>query len=226
MTLTWGLPASELARLSACLDKLLPHVRDCEIAITGGVAIQRGVALAGGKGSRVAVADLDLVASRHDAVAPSVAEAFLISHYHVVQPGVPKFMVQLVDPEWRVRVDIFPDLVGSLARATRIPIGAHRVNVLALEDIFEHKLLTLSKASPAGPVDPKHAADAELLGNLLRRAVPAVSAALVEDVYGIDAALLCRRCELSADSRFPLAPKERIFELLGWTKPPAAVAAP
>jgi hypothetical protein len=226
VTATWGFPASELARLSACLDKLLPHVRHTDVAITGGVAIQWGVASAGRAGSRTAIADLDMVASRLDAVAPSVTAAFLVSHYHVVQPGVPKFMVQLVDPESRIRVDVFPDLAGSLARATRVPLGAHDVNVLALEDVFEHKLLTLSKASAASPVDPKHADDARLLGTVLGRAVPAVSAdALVKDVYGIEADLDCRRCASSADPRFPLAPKDRIFGLLGWTRP-AAVAAP
>jgi hypothetical protein len=42
-----------------------------------------------------------------------------------VQPGVPKFMVQLVDPVTRIRVDIFPDLVGSLTRSRGVEIGGH-----------------------------------------------------------------------------------------------------
>jgi hypothetical protein len=161
-------------------------------------------------------ADLDCVASSLDAIAPSVSDVFLVSHYHVVQPGVPKFMVQLVDPVTRIRVDVFPDLVGSLARARMVQIQTQRVQMLALEDILAHKLLTLSKASPTNPVDPKHADDAYLLGDLFgRRFAPVRKEYLVGDVYGIDD-LQCERCELSLDPHFPLAPKQEIFSLLGW----------
>src|SRR5262245_28694851 len=168
-------PIFRSATLAACIDKLLPHVCERDVAITGGVAIELGLAAAGCPASRAALADLDLVASRVDAVASSVAEVFLVSHYHVVQPGVPKFMVQLVDPESRIRVDVFPDLTGSIARATAVRFGARLVNVLSLADVLEHKLLTLSTASAANPVDPKHAADARALGNLLGRTVPPVA---------------------------------------------------
>jgi hypothetical protein len=209
---------AELERLSACLSRLLPSLRREDVAITGGVAIQVGMAELGRQGARDVVADLDLVMSSLEAVVPSVAESFLVSHYHVVQPGVPKFMVQLVDPVTRIRIDMFPDLVGSLARARAVQIGTQAVRMLKLEDIFEHKLLILAKASSANPVDPKHADDARALGELLQRRVPVVARhSLVEDVYGIDADARCRRCELSSDPRFPLAPKEQIFSLLGWT---------
>ena len=209
-------------RLSTCLSRLIPHVRQSEVAITGGVVLQFGMAHLGVKRRGGTIADLDLVVSSVDAVAPSVSGAFLVSHYHVVRPGVPKFMVQLVDPVSRMRVDIFPDLVGSLARARTVQIETQSVKMLAFEDVLEHKLLTLSKASPRNPVDPKHADDAYALGKLLGRAIPVVAPeSLAEDVYGIDADLFCPRCQLSLDSRFPLAPKDRIFSLLGWTRQPA-----
>jgi hypothetical protein len=212
-----GFGDSELQRLSACIARLLPHLRHDEVAVTGGVAIQLGMADLGRAGLRATIADLDMVASSVDAVLPSVVSGFLVSHYHVVKPGVPKFMVQLVDPASAIRVDIFPDLVGSLPRARPVTVGAQRVKMLALEDILEHKLLGLSKASPASPVDPKHARDAQALGALLGRAIPTIPEdALVEDVYGSDEGY-CRRCELSGDPRFPLAPKDQIFSLLGYT---------
>jgi hypothetical protein len=116
--LSSGFCGSELERLSICLHKLVDHVRLNDVAITGGVAIQLGLAETGRAGGRTTIADLDLVASSLDAVRPSVSRVFLVSHYHVVQPGVPKFMVQLVDPASRIRVDVFPDLAGSLARAS------------------------------------------------------------------------------------------------------------
>jgi len=212
-----GFSDSEVDRLSACLARLMPHLRRDDVAVTGGVAIQLGMAELGRAGSRGVIADLDLVAGSVDAVLSSVAGAFLVSHYHVAQPGVPKFMVQLVDPVSRIRVDVFPDLVGSLMRARGVKVGAQLVRMLALEDILDHKLLTISKASPRSPVDPKHAHDAHALGKLLGCCIPGVAeGSLVEDVYGIDEDF-CRRCQLSSNPRFPLAPKDQIFSLLGWT---------
>lgn len=208
-------------RLSTCLDRLMPHVRRSDLAVAGGVAIQVRLAAAGQAGWRTGIADLDAIARSVDAIHPSVCEAFLVSHYHVAQPGVPKFMVQLVDPVSTLRVDVFPDPVGSLARATGMQIETQHLLVLALEDILEHKLQTLSKASAAKPVDPKHAHDAYALSRVLGRPAPAVASdCLVKDVYGDETDIYCERCQLSLDPRFPLAPKSDIFRLLGW-KPPS-----
>ena len=219
-------PQREIERLSACLARLLPSLSRDEVAITGGVAIQIGMAQLGSRGTREVIADLDLVASSLDAVSADVTEAFLVSHYHVVQPGVPKFMVQLVDPATRIRVDVFPDLVGALKRSREIGIGGQVARTLALGDILDHKLRTICMASPTNPVDPKHADDACALGRLLQRTIPAVSRdSLVKDVHGIDD-LYCRRCELSSSPRFPLAPKDRIFSLLGWTWPDGVGSSP
>src|SRR6185503_7824924 len=93
-----GFPAPEMERLSGCLARLMPHVDRDDVAITGGVAIQLGLAAIGQRGSRATIADLDLVSKQVDSVAESVTGALLVSHYHVPQPGVPKFMIQLVDP--------------------------------------------------------------------------------------------------------------------------------
>jgi hypothetical protein len=213
--LSSGFCESELARLSICLRKLIAHVHQDDVAITGGVAIQLGLAKAGRVGGRTTIADLDLVASSLDAVAPGLAQEFLVSHYHVVQPGVPKFMLQLIDPVSRIRVDVFPDLVGSLTRAKVVQIGTHNMKVLTLEDIFEHKAQTISKASRLDPVDPKHAEDAYALGTLIGRPTPAIEPeCLAKDIYGVDEDV-CSRCQLSLNPQFPLARKEEIFRLLG-----------
>jgi hypothetical protein len=212
-----GFCDAEMKRLSTCLARLLPNLREDDVAITGGVAIQMGMARLGREGMRETIADLDMVATALDSVLPSVADTFLVSHYHSVRPGVPKFMVQLVDPATRIRVDIFPDLAGSLERSRAVEVGSNQVRSLALEDILEHKLLTISKASPASPVDPKHADDAYALGELLQRAVPAIHRHhLTKDVYGVDAAEVCQRCVLSSSDAFPLASKDEIFRLLGY----------
>ena len=201
------LPAPEATRLRLCVDRLLPHVRLNAIALTGGVAMQVGLAARAQEARRDRVADLDFVVSTHDAVGPSIAGPFLVSHYHVARPGVPKFMLQLVDPMSRLRIDFFPDLAGSIADAQMTAIGGDRIPVLPLERIFEHKLLTLSRASTAAPIDPKHMHDAQVLGAALRRPVPSVAVeSVVPDVYGVDDGN-CNRCELSRDADWPLAPQ-------------------
>ena len=219
--MTQGLSPIEMDRLSGCLDRLMPHVRLDSIAIAGGVGMQLGMAERGQQGPRDEIADLDFVTASVEAITPRVLEQFLVSHYHVVRPGVPKFMIQLVDPASTIRVDVFPDLVGSLVDARTVAIGKHSVLVLPLERIFEHKVLTLSRASPSAPIDPKHVADARVLGDVLGRPCPRVALeALAPDVYGIEADWSCERCALSRHASWPLAPKGRIFELLGWTGQP------
>jgi hypothetical protein len=220
--MTYGLAPSETDRLSGCLDRLTPHVRLDSIAVTGGVGMRLGLARLGRRGPRDKVTDLDLVAASIDAIGAELVEQFLVSHFHVVRPGVPKFMIQLVDPVSRIRVDVFPDLVGSCANAVTMAIGGHSVPVLPLEQIFEHKRLTLSRASPSAPIDPKHVHDARVLGDVLGKPVPLVAlGALAPDVYGIEADS-CERCELSRDPSWPLAARDHVFELLGWSSSPTS----
>jgi hypothetical protein len=54
-----GWPADETERLSGCLGRLLRHVRRDDFAITGGVAIQCGLAALGCSSWRTSIADLD-----------------------------------------------------------------------------------------------------------------------------------------------------------------------
>jgi hypothetical protein len=213
-----GFSEQELTRLSGCLARLMPHVSRAEMALTGGVAIQLGLAALGRTGSRTAIADLDFVLSRVDAIAATVTESFVVSHYHTAGMGGAKFMIQLVDPIFRLRLDMFPDLAGSLARAQTFMIGTQTVNVLDLQSILDHKLATLSNAwGREETIDPKHYLDAQTLGTIFGREVPAAPKwGLAKDIYGGEADLNCRRCELSRAERFPLAPKPQIFELLGW----------
>jgi hypothetical protein len=214
-----GLSPVDTDRLSACLDRLLPHLRLDGVAITGGVGLQWGLAARGRQRLRRELADLDLVAASIDAIGSTVAGQFLVSHYHVVQPGVPKFMIQLVDPPSRIRIDVFPDVVGALADARTMAIGKHAVQVLPLERIFEHKVRTLARASQSTPIDPKHVRDAQILGELLGTSVPGVAQeALAPDVYGIESDWFCERCQLSRHPSWPLAPRDRIFELLAWRR--------
>jgi hypothetical protein len=180
------------------------------------LAIQIHCQRAGYLGDRP-VQDLDLIASDFDVVAPSATAEFLVSHYHLPTPCHPKFLIQLVDPVARFRVDLFPDLQGSISRATQEVFEGLSVPVVQASDILEHKLQTLRKASPENPVDPKHLEDARVLSELLGMPVPSLPPDHLEwSRYGTDPTARCSRCDESRSSAFPLAPKEEILAVLGY----------
>jgi hypothetical protein len=192
--------------LATCLARLAPHLELDAVALTGGVALQSHL-----PSSRAAVADVDFVARRMDAVAATVSRDFLVSHYHVQQPGLKKAIVQLVDPMTKLRIDIFPDLAGMMSRATRAEVGGLSLLVVTAADLLAYKLQMLAK-----PVDDKHWHDALALAALLSVPPPPRPPHLVRDVYCTDLALVCDRCERSRSSDFPLAPKRAIFDVLGY----------
>jgi len=206
------------ARLCECLTRLRPHVNSGDLGLTGGVAIDLHLAQRGLVLQRGVVNDVDFVAARRETVSPSVTSHFLVSHFHLPQPGYPKFLLQLVDPVSRLRVDVFPDLAGSLRRARTATVAGVECLVLDAESILEHKIATLANASPARLVERKHYDDAVRLGSMLGRPVPVTAAAHLcdGDYSGGDLDARCPRCEVSSDSAFALAPKRKIFDILGY----------
>lgn len=176
----------------------MPHVDRDGLALTGGVALAALV-----PGSRTRVADVDFVARRMDAVRPSVTREFLVSHYHVAPD---RLIVQLVDPETRLRIDVFPDRAGSVARAT----WRDGWRLVTAADLLAHKRTLLSR-----PVDLKHWRDVVALSALCDEPLPPAPA-IAADVYCTDLAYVCARCERSRSPDFPIAPKPEIFEILGY----------
>jgi hypothetical protein len=123
----------------------------------------------------------------------------------------------VVDPVTRIRIDIFTDTTGAIERSRSLDFGGTHLRVIDLDSVLDHKLTLLAAASPTKFVDEKHYADALCLGLLLGREIPTLSPAhLGKTVYSKDLHARCARCDASADSAFPLAPKSDIFELLGY----------
>lgn len=209
----------DASSLHGSLGRLLPHVDTCRIALTGGVAI--GIHLGASRGERfpgVDAHDIDLVAAAPDAVRATVIDDFLVSHFHLPQPGYAKFLIQLVDPRTRLRIDIFPDASGMLARARPVTgMPSLPFALVDAGDILDHKLATLAKSSPETPDDPKHYDDAVRLGALLGRYVPRVpDAHLRAGEFSRDLEVRCDRCAASTSAEFPLAAKREIHALLGY----------
>jgi hypothetical protein len=197
-------------RLGLCLERLAPHVDWGDVALTGSLALEHHL-----PGSRAEIADLDLVARRMEAVAPTVAADFLISHRHVPGPGVPKAMLQLVDPLSRMRVDVFPDLAGIVGQAIPFTLGPKVLQVVRAEDLLAHKLQTVQRASAARPADPKHWLDAQRLARRLGSSLPDMTLHLAAAVHSPSLAP-CERCSRSLDPAFPPSPKTAILDVLGY----------
>ena len=205
-------------RLHDCLRRLIRHVDSARIALTGGVAIGVHVGTSHGDRARgIPAEDIDFVADDVGAVCQTVTNDFLVSHFHVPQPGYPKFLVQLVDPVTRLRVDIFPDTLEARPRASAVDVAGVSLLLLRPDDILDHKLATLSRASETNPADPKHYADARTLADVCGRHVPPVETArLAVTTYSRDVGEQCARCEVSRHPEFPLAPKRAILNILGY----------
>jgi len=204
--------------LHDCFRRLVPHLDTARVALTGGVAIGLHLGVSPRRRMRrLAAGDVDFVAENADVVRQTVATDFLVSHFHLPQPGYPKFLVQLVDPATRLRVDFLPDALRALNRALKADVAGIPLLVLRAQDILDHKLALLAGASAANPVDEKHYVDARQLGTVCGREVlelPASHRSTTSYSRDIDAA--CRRCEVSQCAAFPLAPKRAIFDILGY----------
>jgi len=204
--------------LRECFRQLVPHLDTARVALTGGVAVGLHLGVPRREGMRrITVVDIDFVAEDADVVRRTVTTDFLVSHFHRPQPGYPKFLIQLVDPATRLRLDFFPDSLHALRRAPVVDVSGVPLRVLEAQDILEHKLTLLAGASAASPVEEKHYADATRLGTFCGREVPLVPTAhLCTTVYSQDTDAVCRRCEASRCADFPLAPKRAILDLLGY----------
>lgn len=204
--------------LRDCLRRLLSHVDEERIALTGGVAIGIHVARHTGLLERAAAAeDIDFVADGLDAIRPSVTNCFLVSHFHLPQQGYSKFLVQLVDPITRLRVDFFPDALGALDRAPVADIAGTPIRMLAAGDILEHKVRILSTGSAEDPVEDKHYRDAIRLTAMCGRDMqPMASSHLVGTAKSKDCDAPCPKCDRSQCPDFPLASKQEILEILGY----------
>jgi len=205
------------ARIEACLRRLLPYCETARVTVTGGVAVEYHLASRKRSALRARFSDLDLIAAEIEAISPAVRGDFLISHYHRAGPAVPKAMLQLVDPESRLRIDVFPDLDDATANAAWATIGNTTVRVLDADAVVRHKLRTIGKASPSSPVDPKHWFDVIALDESLQAALPPPHAPVFRpEVFSTDLDAVCPRCAASRRNDLALAPKAEIYAILGY----------
>ena len=223
------------------LLKRLGQHRIEQLALTGGVAVEMHILLAGQAPGRRSLNDFDFIADDFAHIPETLGSEFLFRHVHPAEiPG--RTMMQLVDVDAKLRVDIFRATGASMRRAGQIDLPTGRISMIALEDLIARTArLSLDIASGV-PTPGKHAADfmrlSDLIGpadvqsvwgdhrkrdhptafkdarDLLHELIPRRSDLLIYPDYSQDIGAACPRCV--ASSVFPLANRRAIFSVLGY----------
>jgi hypothetical protein len=231
------LTADDARRVCRVLQKL--HACGLDYAVTGGMALE--TALGSGLGRQRAFNDIDVVTSGFDTLPPALASAFMISHAHPHRP-TGKLAIQLVEPEQRVRVDVFSACGDTLERTRPALIGNLPIKVVAVEDLACRIASEMMCFSRGESVPPKcaddHAraiqvVDMELVEKAWRdqrreidpltyaeasvqivEALKRDTGKLVKPTYSTDTDAVCRHCYNTAN--FMVASPKSILPILGY----------
>ncbi|SCB48959.1 hypothetical protein GA0061103_0479 [Rhizobium multihospitium] len=231
------LEAADAQRVISVLQKL--NACSLDYALTGGIALEPS--LGSELGRQRAFSDIDIVASTFEALPSTLASAFMISHAHPDRP-LGKLAIQLVEPNQRVRVDVFSACGDTLARTRPALIGDLTIKVVAVEDLACRIALEMMGFSRGDSVPPKcaddhirarQAVDMDLVETAwqdqrremdpLTYAEAAVQIAdamerqtgkLARQVYCTDSHAGCRHCRDTA--HFAVASPKSILAILGY----------
>lgn len=158
-----GLEIKDRDRVERFLTKFIPHVKSGKLAICGGLATrfylaQHGVLIRQGN-----LNDIDLLIEKPDDILPSVTDDFMIYHYH--PPGVDDpvetsyFFYAFVDPETKLKADVFPYRWSSPGRFIQAGFHGDSVRIVGIEDQMIQCLYDVSRISKEIKVDPKQLED-------------------------------------------------------------------
>jgi hypothetical protein len=127
-------------------------------ALTGGIAFEMHAARLGLPAGTRALNDLDFVTPAFDSIPATLSADFLCRHIHPFDPPG-KILLQLIDPESRLRIDAFRASGQMMSRAVTgdFPFGALRV--VSLEDLVARAARLLLDLAECVPVASKHARD-------------------------------------------------------------------
>ncbi|OEC93591.1 hypothetical protein [Rhizobium sp. YK2] len=220
---------------------VLRRLNDCglDYAVTGGMALESSLGLELGR--RRPFNDIDLVVSGFDSLPSTLASRFLISHSHPKRP-TGKLAIQLVEPEQRVRIDVFSACGATMERARLATIGDLSIRTVAVEDLACRIASEMMCFSRGDSVPPKcaddHARARRIVDKNLveqawqdhRREIDPPSYAeaveqigealerrtggLVKSVYSTDTETVCPHCHDSDSLR--VTPSKVILSVLGY----------
>ncbi len=222
--------------MAATLAKLFRH-DVAGWAAVGGLAVEAHWSRHGGEPSLRTLNDLDFLTESFQRVPASLAGDFLFRHIHPLDPPG-KTLAQLVDPESRLRIDVFRAYGAVLGRAIESP----PLRIISLEDVVARCARILCDLALGIPVAAKHAADfLRLVGfvdsevvetawldhrkadqpptfrsarTMVERSLADARDLLITPEYSKDPSQVCERC-VPTDG-FELADARLVLSLLGY----------
>lgn len=231
------LKTTDAERVFNVLQKL--NACGLDYAVTGGMALEP--ALGSDLGRQRDFNDIDVVTSGFDTLPPTLASAFMISHADPHR-ATGKLAIQLVEPEQRVRVDVFSACGDTLERTRPALIGNLPIKVVAVEDLACRNASEMMCFSRGESVPPKcaddHAraiqvVDMKLVGKAWRdqrreidpltyaeasvqivEALKRDTGKLVKPTYSTDTDAVCCHCYNTAN--FMVASPKSILPILGY----------
>ena len=123
----------EGARIVHVLQKLGAH-NTHHWAFTGSLALEFHLAQVGAAPRKRRFTDLDFVVDSFDSIPVGLSAHFLFNHVHRTA-GQGKLCIQLVEPEAKVRIDVFRTSGETMSRTVNILCDEGRFRMLALEDL-------------------------------------------------------------------------------------------
>jgi hypothetical protein len=234
------LSVSDSTRAFGLLQRLEQH-HIKPWALTGGLAIEIHIVLAGLAPQGRSLNDLDFIATHFADIPETLARDFLFRHVH---PGEVsgRTMMQFVDAEAKIRIDVFRATGASMTRASQLDLPTGKIKVVALEDLIARTARLSLDLADGVPIAAKHATDfvrlSDLIGppgvqpawrdhrkpghpqdfkdarDLLHELIPKRTDLLIVPEYSKDVSAVCPRCVPT--SAFPLADPRAIFSALGY----------
>ena len=235
------LASEDIARCLGSLSKLARHFEK-PVVITGSIATSWHLMENGRRRQKNRLNDIDVIVEGLSNLRPSLSEDFLVKHFHPYR-GRGKILIQLVDEEYRTRIDVFTPTTRTLTtRLTDLAVGGIACRLVSAEDLAAKLLSVIYPATSGEPIDPKYAEHFRLLFTIAdlatarevwreyrkesqsleyEEAVAAVERSITDNPdllqaghYSQDINQTCQWCYES--KLFPLAPLSKVHEVLGY----------
>lgn len=229
------------SRCQGSLSLLAKHIKG-SLVITGGIATAWHCVQNKHQLEKQPLNDIDIIVENISALPQSITEDFLVSHFHPLRERG-KILLQLVEQKYKTRIDIFTPYSFSLMnRVKRADFSEITCKIVSAEDLTARLLAILYPVTNGRPCDPKYYgkfnllykfADLEIVRQVwldyrkedylesfdlvvdaIHRYIAKDPNILCKDSYSQDLEESCPWCVYS-DS-FPLSPKSKIFDILGY----------
>ena len=142
------LTSEDATRVEQTYRTLFTHLDPAHVTLVGNPVITYHVHKRGGAVVPRDLDDLDIILSELAHLPPSISEDFLISHFHN-HPNNPahrnRFYVVLVNPDTKIKIDVFDRLPYTVDEADTITFGELTLQMRNLEDQLVTSVLEASR---------------------------------------------------------------------------------